>query len=93
MGCGVRSSQATKAAPSPVKAANPARIGLDDQPRDCASMIAQTSETSDAIDSAAPRVSTGGVLGSDDSGTRGLAASSATITIGTLTRNTEPHQK
>src|SRR5437870_8039250 len=56
-------------------------------------MIAHTSELSDVIESTAPNLSTGGVSGSDDSGTSGFAAIRAPMTIGTLTRNTEPQEK
>ena len=66
---------------------------MDVQPRDCASMIAHTSDVRDAIERTDPSLSTGGVSGSDDSGTSGLAASNAIATIGRLTRKTEPHEK
>src|SRR6266516_6589830 len=56
-------------------------------------MIAHTSELNESIERSAPSLSTGGVSGSDDSGTSGFAAISAPATIGRLTRKTEPHEK
>src|SRR5437773_11321966 len=63
------------------------------QPREGASMIPHSSAVSAEIEISAPRVSSGGVSGSLDSGTSRFAATSAATTIGTLTRNTDPQEK
>ena len=56
-------------------------------------MMRHTSAPSPTIDSAAPTQSIGGARGLRDVGTRNRPAMIAPITIGTLTMNTEPHQK
>ena len=56
-------------------------------------MIAHTSVTRPVIDSTAPGTSTGGAEGSREVGTKSWPSTSATITTGTFTRKTEPHQK
>src|SRR5947199_10655498 len=69
------------------------RINGSVQPCEGASMIPKTSETSPTIDRTAPTGSSTGAEGSLELGTINRPAMSAKITTGTLTRNTEPHQK
>ncbi len=56
-------------------------------------MIANSSEPRATIDSSAPTTSSGRRRGSRDVGTSQPTSTRAVATIGTLTKNTEPHQK
>src|SRR5215210_1825446 len=93
MGCSVRSSQATKAARAAVANANPLRTPADVHPWPGASMIDHTSAVRPTTDRTAPTGSSRRRIGSRDSGTSTRPATIAATTIGTFTRNTEPHQK
>ena len=55
-------------------------------------MIAHSNRPRPAIDSTAPQGSGGSAAGFFESGTSSRAPANAAATIGTLTRNTEPHQ-
>lgn len=56
-------------------------------------MIVYTSSDTKEMESKNPAMSRRSAFGSLDSGTNTHCNSSATMTIGTLMRNTEPHQK
>ena len=72
----------------------PAKItSADDQPRVGASMIAHRISPRPAIDSSEPPRSGRSATGFFEFGTSGTALARPTATIGTLIRNTEPHQK
>ena len=86
-------SQSTNATSATTATAKPARITGSVQPLLGASMIDATSAPRPTIDSPAPTTSMRGRCGFRDVGTRNRPAMSATITIGTLTMNTDPHQK
>ena len=93
IGCSTRRSQATKAVSASTATANAPRIGALVQPSLGASMMPQTSATSPTIESPAPVQSIGSACGLRELGTRKRPAMSAPITIGTFTKNTDPHQK
>jgi hypothetical protein len=63
------------------------------QPCEGASMIPHSSVVKATIEMLAPTGSSFGAAGSFDSGTSGRETASVAATNGTLTRNTEPHQK
>ena len=73
--------------------ANPANVSTASQPNSGASMIVKTSAVIDVIDSSRPRRSIRGTFRSRDSGTTRNVAMTVMITIGTLMKKTEPHQK
>ncbi len=87
IGCGVRRSQAMKVASPARPTAKAARIDGAPQPRSGASITAQTIADRAAIDRPAPATSSLGFSGSRDSGTNAATPTSATATIGRLTRN------
>src|SRR5581483_2843169 len=93
IGLGLLSSQIMKATSTIAPMKKPVRISGAVQPCDGASMIAHRNAVNPTIDSSAPSGSSLGAAGSRDSGTRTQPATSPMITIGTFTRNTEPHQK
>ena len=73
--------------------AKPATVFGSSQPHSGASMMVNTSVVIAAIDSTIPPRSRRGAPASFDSGTSTTVATSATITTGTFTKKTEPHQK
>ncbi len=79
-------STASPPAPTP-------STGAEVHPRPGASMTAHSVMVSPAMDRPEPTRSGGRATGSLESGSSGTDSSSASTTIGTLTRNTEPHQK
>ena len=93
IGCEQRSSHCTNA----TRMARPPMIvpstNGSDQPLDGPSMIPQSTGTRPMTDSAAPTGSSRDADSSRDVGSRSRPATMATITTGTLIRNTEPHQK
>ena len=92
-GCAVLRSRQMKAASSATVPMNPAMDSVLVQPRCGPSMIVYTSSDTNAMESKKPVMSRRSAFGSFDSGTNTACSSSATATIGTLMRNTEPHQK
>ena len=93
IGCDVVRSQATKTARTASPASPAVRTGADDQPRSGASMIDHSSSPSPVIESTAPATSGPSTAGFFESGTSGMAHATPTAAIGTLIRNTDPHQK
>src|SRR4051812_39334574 len=93
MGSLLRISHIRKAAIRMADMPNHSRLSALAQPREGASMIAYTSEPSAAIDNTAPSGSSAPGWGSFDFGRRMWPATSAPMMMGTLTKNTEPHEK
>jgi hypothetical protein len=93
MGSSTRRSQSTNATIAPTATAKPARMSGSVHPLLGASMIDATRATRATIDNPAPTTSMRGCSGLREVGTRNRPAMSAPTTIGTLTMNTEPHQK
>src|ERR1035441_2198453 len=93
IGCEVVRSQTMKTARTASPASPALRTGADDQPRSGASMIDHNSSPSPGIASTAPATSGPSTAGFFESGTSGMAHATPTAAIGTLIRNTDPHQK
>src|SRR5829696_7705844 len=93
IGLSTRSSHATNAPSTAADAANDPSTIVDVQPCPGASMIAHTRVVRPITDRTAPMGSRRDTRGSRDSGTSHSPAATALTTNGTLTRNTEPHQK
>ena len=93
IGWAQKRSQPTKAATTASPPAPTASTEADAHPRDGPSMIAHSTSPMPAIDKTAPTRSGADAPGSRESGTSSAAAISPATAIGTLTRNTDPHQK
>jgi hypothetical protein len=86
-------SHAAKAASTTSPAAPAPTTMAEDQPWTGASMIAHSTSPRPATDSTAPVRSGRSAAGFFESGTSGRAHSTPAAAIGTLIRNTDPHQK
>jgi hypothetical protein len=93
MGCWARLSHAPKQISAATAMAKSPRTGKLVQPWLGASMMADTNDNRPKTDRAAPVQSTCWPSGLRDSGTSRRPARIATAATGTLTMNTEPHQK
>ncbi len=93
IGCSHRSSHAAKRPRNSTPRPSPARTLVEPQPLSGAWMIPYSSVTRPMIESRAPKGSSLESWGSRLVGTRKCPATSAVRQIGTLTRNTEPHEK
>ena len=85
------SSHNTKAPSTTAPTANAVSVAGRGPPLVGASMTPQRKVARPTIDSRAPTGSSLGADGSRESGTRNQPPTRATMTIGTLTRNTDPH--
>ncbi len=92
MGSSHRSSHQTNTASTATPTTNAESVLADAQPTWGAWISPYTTDTMPTTESAAPKGSSRPCSGSWDLGTRKRPATSATIRIGTLTRNTEPYQ-
>src|SRR5690606_33669815 len=79
-------SKTTNASSTAAAAANTAHVTPESQPLSGASMMANTSSTSPAVNSTAPMGSSFGLRGSRESGMSQKPATKATTTTGTFTR-------
>ena len=86
-------SQAAKTASTASPASPVPMTRADDQPRTGASISDQSTRPSPAIDSSPPARSGAAAAGFLESGTSGTAHAKPAAAIGTLIRNTDPHQK
>ena len=93
IGFGDRSSHHTNVPSSAAAMAKPAIVVALAHPHSGASMIVNTSALIAEIESSKPTMSRAGTCSSRDSGTKAMTATTATITMGTLMKNTDPHQK
>src|SRR5579872_1594649 len=93
IGEGARLSKATKHASTTAPNARAPITSGDVQPRFGASMIPQSSDPMPTTESRPPAGSVFGADGFFEFGTRKQVAVNETMTMGTLTRKTEPHQK
>src|SRR3954451_4636225 len=93
IGWSLRSSQIANVARTTSAKPKPTIVCGDVHPCEGASMIAYTRLTSPTIDNTAPTGSSALGWGSFESGTIRRPRISATITTGTFTKKTEPHQK
>lgn len=93
MGSGVCRSHQPNAASA--TAPRPSAVSTRVEPHPCSGceMTAHTSEVMAIVDSTEPSTSGLRTVGSFDSGTSSTTAATASAATGTLTRNTEPHQK
>ena len=89
----MRRSHAMKSPITTTAPASEPTMGVEDQPRVGASMMAQSNRLRPSIDSPAPTASGRWERGLLELGTSHMVATRPTTAMGTLIKNTDPHEK